>query len=89
MRVWFLVGCGGILCLCICYSSLDLEREFGLMELDGELGFGCIEEGVGVEVFWFRKFEFWLVGDLMKYNNGEVVKNEVVVKKKNFLKYRV
>ncbi|XP_024394521.1 uncharacterized protein [Physcomitrium patens] len=89
MRAWFLVGCGGTPRSRTRHSSLDLERESGLMELDGESGLGCIEEGVGVEASWPRKSESWSAGDSMKHNNGEVVKNEVVVKKKNSSKHRV
>lgn len=49
------------------------------MDLDGELGLDCIDEGMGVDGFWFKKFELWLVGKLMvwsvDFDNEEVVKN--------------
>ncbi|KAG0602585.1 hypothetical protein M758_10G025200 [Ceratodon purpureus] len=93
MRAWFLVGCGGTSRPRTRHSSLDLERESGLMEMDADSGLECIDEGTGVEASWPKKSESWSGANTTSWNvdssNEEVVKNQViVVKKKKFAKNR-
>lgn len=92
MRAWFLVGCGGTPRSRTRHSSLDLEKEPGLMELGADLGLDCIDEAVGVEASWPKKAESWSGPNTTPWNvetnNDEVVKNQVVVKKKKYAKNR-
>ncbi|XP_073396582.1 uncharacterized protein [Physcomitrium patens] len=92
IRTWFLVGCGGTPCPRTRHSSLDLERESGLMDLDGEPGLDCIDEGMGVDGSWPKKPESWSAGKPTAWSvdldNEEVVKNQVVEKRKRYAKNR-
>ena len=92
MKAWFLVGCGGTPRSRTRHSSLDLEKEAGLMELDADAGLDCIDEGMGVEASWPKKAESWSGPNTTPWNveanNEEVVKNQVVVKKKKYAKNR-
>lgn len=86
MRAWFLVGCGGTPRRRSRHSSLDMEKESGLIELDTDSGLDCIEEGTGGEDSWPKKSESWSGANPTPWscelNNEELVKNQVVVKKK-------
>lgn len=92
MRPWFLIGCGGSSRPRSRHRSLDLEKESGLMDLDGDSGLERIDEGTGVDASWPQKSESWSGANTTSWNvdssNDEVVKNQVVVKKKKFAKNR-
>ena len=89
MRTWFLAGCGSIPRTRARHRSMDLEKESGLIELDANTGLECIETsaaGVSPSTWPKKRAESWSGGHPSTWSvdltNDEVVKKQVVVKKK-------